>query len=143
MLFRVEKRSLLDVLDKEPIEGWVLFTQSSYWWSRFLKKGFSHCSLLIRKEDIWVMMSPSLGFAQIHLLPVGVTLKNIIPNVSCMIRFKVWATRKRYRLPWVISPFTCVEQIKAFLGIRNPVILTPYQLFKHLGGHDGRVTGYK
>jgi len=51
----------------------------------------------------------------------------------CKVNFDHLDT-DRIRLPWVFGPWTCVEQIKALVGIRAPWVLTPRQLWKHLRG---------
>ena len=38
----------------------------------------------------------------------------------------------RVRHPWILGLLTCVEGVKAVLGIRRPWILTPWQLARHL-----------
>jgi len=53
-----------------------------------------------------------------------------------VLNFRLPARFVRSRPPVAppIAPFTCVEAVKRLLGLRAPWVLTPYQLYRHLGG---------
>ena len=82
----------------------VFEDDDKHWWSWFLQSGIRHCYLFnaIDKNDI------------------------ITPN-SIVIGYK---SRPVKRSLFMLN--TCVGHAKQLLGINNPLILTPYQLFKYL-----------
>ncbi len=132
MLYRVEKLPLLQVVGKHRIEGYVVFYQSKRWWNIFFKKGFSHASIIIKKKGLYVWIEPSLPFTDVEVLPFGVNLKEFFPEDARFVKFSRWRTIDSVRIPYIFSVFTCVEQIKSFLGLKNPLLLTPRQLFREL-----------
>lgn len=137
MLYEVESRSLLEVAGKQRVEGYIIFKQSSRWWGRLFKKDFSHCFALVRQDGLWVQVDPSLSVLAVNVLPVGVPLRKMFPDCAKFVRFKRWIPENLVRTPWLLVPLTCVEQMKSLLGVRNPLLLTPYQLFKHLEKSNG------
>lgn len=101
----------------------------THWWTRFLKKGFYHCALLLGNGREWILIDPLVHFTDM------IVLKNV--------KIREVMADKGYRLvrttpvvppirSAVLRPATCVETVKRFLGINQPKIWTPYQLFKFL-----------
>lgn len=99
-----------------------------HWWMSFLKKGFYHCFLVMEQDNKWIAIDPVLGWTDL-----------IFSEEDLTNHF----TRMGYRLIYAdvkipekqeahLRPLTCVETVKRFLGIQNPMIFTPYQLFKYL-----------
>lgn len=99
------------------------------WWMRFLKKGFCHCALLLGNGREWILIDPLIHMTDVIVLkntPIRRVLKEngyrLVRTTPCIppisgVRFR---------------PLTCVEVVKRFLGINQPKIWTPYQLFKFL-----------
>ena len=99
------------------------------WWMRFLKKGFYHCLLIMGNGREWVLIDPLVHFTDLIILKKSNFLDTLKEKGYRVVRTTptippVCATR--------IRPLTCVETIKRFLGIKDPGIWTPYQLFKFL-----------
>lgn len=120
---------------KSFAEYYVVFTQSQVSLP-FLDKDFSHCYAMKWDGYNWVMLSPALGFTDVHILPeFDEDIRVILADEPYTDIIRVSARRKlnRWRTPWPVL-FTCVEQIKALLGISAWWIFTPRQLYKHLGG---------
>jgi len=102
----------------------------------FIDRGFSHCYAMKWDGYNWMMINPALGFTDIFILPsydpdIRVALAD--EPYTDIIRVSAWRKINRWRTPWPVA-FTCVEQIKAVLGISAWWIITPKQLYKHLGG---------
>ena len=103
--------------------------QPTRWWMHFLKKGFYHCALVLGNGRDWILIDPLVHFTDLIVLR----------DINILDAFK----NKEYRLirttpqipkltPVQFRPLTCVETVKRFLGIYQPKIWTPYQLFKFL-----------
>lgn len=86
----------------------------------------------------WLVVQPRVNIVQVKVL-----LKCQYPVINCIaakedkvIKVKAYPSLEpRGRLNW----FTCVEQIKALIGINSVWTLTPKQLYNGLiGGKYGR-----
>lgn len=94
-----------------------------HWWSRFLHPEIKHCYLLIQDGETWYAANKSThGF---EVIPVD----NVSDIVTESIVIKS-ALENGRRTLFMLN--TCVGYTKALMGISNPFILTPYQLYKHL-----------
>ena len=98
-------------------------------WLRFLKPGFRHCFVALRRGDTWLIYNPLSHQTEIDALPCtgedglaqwfrsqGLT---VIP----------WIIRPapRRAAPW--RPYSCVEAVKRVLGIHSKRVFTPFQLY--------------
>ena len=102
----------------------------------FIKREFSHCYAVKWTISGWVALNPALGFSELFVL------ESVDPDIRValagakytdIIRVSAWRKTRTWRTPWPVA-FTCVEQIKALLGISAWWVLTPRQLHKYLGG---------
>jgi hypothetical protein len=115
---------------------------------RLLKPGFRHVFVVLplprqagRGEGAggWISVDPLIDRMELALHPPwpvhqlagwfraqGLTVLNLFLPVP--------AARQHPPLAPPIAPFTCVEAVKRLLGLRAPWVLTPYQLYRHLGG---------
>ena len=99
------------------------------WWMRFLKKGFYHCALVLGNGRDWILIDPLVHFTDLIILKNAPVLKTLKEKGYRVIR----TTPQIPDLtPVQFRPMTCVEVVKRFLGINQPKIWTPYQLFKFL-----------
>ena len=129
MLCRPEKISLLETQGKLPLEGYVIYSNSDKWWRRFLGE-YAHCSLIMRRGAVWVWYQPALGFDEVVIM--GNDWRDYFTDAVEVQKFRVWRTINRYRVPHLLQPITCVEKVKAFLGISSFWVLTPKQLQRRL-----------
>ena len=109
--------------------------RKTFWWTRFLKKGFHHCFLLglIRKEeDLYVLVDHVWGLTDIAILKDKDVLKKIADFGYVPVPVKVPEQTRAGRKGYMFIPFTCVETVKHFLGINTFKVITPYQLFKYI-----------
>lgn len=100
-----------------------------FWWMHFLKKGFYHCFIILGNGYHWILIDSLSHFTD------AIILKNVdIPKSLNDLGYRVicCTTAEPARSKAFLMPFTCVETVKRFLGIKNRFILTPYQLYKFL-----------
>lgn len=113
-----------------PAFAYVAFGgQPTHWWTRFLKKGFYHCVLILGNGHEWCVIDPLIHFTDFIIVKTlhieaffsekGYQLVRTTPAIPSKIKF-------------YLRPYTCVETVKRFLGISAPNLWTPYQLFCHL-----------
>lgn len=139
-MIRTKPDSFLSAPRGRWVEVWVVFTRPErpYWWARFLKPGFGHTYLLMQTAGRWVVLNygvDALCLAVTHI-PAYASLGEFVKPGDTVVRVRA-ELRERYRVPWVFGPLTCVEMVKAVLGIRSPWILTPHQLYRRI--RSGRV----
>ena len=110
------------------------------WWNHFLHPQALHVFALKWTGRYWVMVHPRISYLEVQVLydyeredEVMQIVENMDVIGMCRVDFDHLDT-DRIRLPWVFGPWTCVEQIKALVGVRAPWVLTPRQLWKHLRG---------
>lgn len=101
----------------------------SHWWMNFLKKGFYHCALVLGNGREWVLIDPLVQITDLIVLKKAPVL-DILKQKGYQLIQTTPCTPKSTRI--LFRPLTCVETVKRFLGINQPKIWTPYQLFKFL-----------
>lgn len=115
------------------MKAWVVFSgQTDVPWLRVLRPGFRHCFVLLHDGSDWLSVDPMLHYTdvQIHRAPPGFDLPRWLESRGQIV---VSATIHRGLLrpaPW--SLFSCVEAVKRVLGLRAPLVFTPWQLYRHL-----------
>lgn len=137
-LKQTPRESLLDAWDLVKVDWYIVFEHGDMPWrlAKLLKPGFRHCWAVRYDGHEWIMFHPHLGYTDIQVVAAGpgCTIFDIVPaGYSAIIQVNAWQKVGRIRqlLP---TFFTCVEQIKALLGIRAGFVFTPWQLFKLLKG---------
>lgn len=103
------------------------------WWARPLH--YQHCYLAQPSGDNTLVLHHEGLFLRTEILPESLGL-----HLHRMMRDKAvvaWTTRRRAiaSRPMLRPPMTCVEVVKAALGIAAPWIFTPRQLERHLICH--------
>jgi len=141
----LKHNSLVDTWEKSFTDWYVVFEHGDmpYWWAKYLHPGIRHCWALRWDGFNWIAINPKLGHTDVSVLPYyePSDIKNIYIDTDCsvIIHAKVWRESKRIRNPYPTA-ISCVEQIKALLGIRSWSLFTPYQLFNYLLGEKyGRI----
>lgn len=111
-----------------------------HWWNYFLHPRALHVFALKWTGNHWVMIHPRISYLEVQVLyeyELEEDIAHIAENMEivgmCRVDFDHLDT-DRIRLPWIFGPWTCVEQIKALVGVRAPLVVTPRQLWKHLRG---------
>jgi hypothetical protein len=114
-------------------QAWVAFCgRADLAWLRLLKPGFRHCFVVLNDGRHWITLDPLACFTEVEVQPVPADFD--LPGWYrarglTVVRAVV---RRSVRRPVAWAPFTCVEAVKRVLGIREPRVLTPWQLYRHL-----------
>jgi hypothetical protein len=103
---------------------YAVFTAArEHWWCRWLHPLYQHCYLIKADAGRWIVYGKtSEGLDLMTLDEFSASEGNVI-----VAKAKV---RDNHRSLFMLN--TCVGHIKQAIGIRNPFILTPYQLYKYL-----------
>lgn len=130
------RESLLDVADQTYVEWYLVFCESDrlYWWNRFLKRGYTHVYAVRWDGYNWISVSPNIGCLGVEILPcIDPDPKNLFQTTKCsdILHINVWIQLNRSRSLWP-TQFTCVEIVKALIGVRAWHVFTPWQLHKYL-----------
>ena len=101
----------------------------THWWTKFLKKGFYHCFLIMGNGFDWILIDPVWNFTDL----IFIRNKNLLSIIKEK-GYKLLRTTPHLTLrsKGHFRPLTCVETVKRFLGISEPKIWTPYQLFQFI-----------
>lgn len=119
----------------------VCFTYADrpYWWTRILKPGFSHCYVLKEVEGGYILLNPCFAAIDLQFIPYGQKFPPYLDKPTIVVKIHTTVNQDRKRP--LIQAVTCVEFVKALLGIRRWPLWTPYQLYRYLlGGNDGQQT---
>ena len=126
--YRHRMQSLLSLNGKDKVKATLIFRQANYskilnW---FLKEGFSHVLVVIHKPYADVLIDPRIGYTEVTVYPPNTDFSNWGEKITVTVEAEV------ARLRGIFGLLNCVEQVKAFLGIRDKFIFTPYQLYRKL-----------
>ena len=107
-------------------------------WLRLLKPGFRHCFVLLRTRGNWLYYDPMAHYtfaSAIGTYPL-LGLLRVFRRRGCRLRL----ARPRVPPPRAQAwrPYTCVEAVKRVLGLREPWVLTPWQLYRCLNRRRGK-----
>jgi hypothetical protein len=119
---------------------WIAFGgEADQPWLRALRRGFRHCFAALRDDAGWTVLEPLSGRLVVARLPVtgDFDLPRFYRRAGLRVvgPFLPEAPRAQH-LP-VLAPLTCVGLCRALLGPGAPFALTPYGLFRALGGAIG------
>ena len=135
MLAQCEKQSLLETANRHHIDGFLVYSAGLHWWSRLFNP-LGHVSLIVRKGKNHIWVEPLTSFSDLVYLPEGAQWRGCFDDRAVVQQFRFWRETKGYRCPHLLQPFTCVEQVKAFLGIRRWWVFTPKQLWRYIDGQS-------
>jgi hypothetical protein len=105
-----------------------------FFW-RFLKPGFQHVQAWMKfADDLWIQVDGCLEalFVKPYDLPPWALTNNTEKYKPTFLPLQRRITLGKVREPFHFGPVTCVDLTKALLGIRAPLVRTPWQLYKHL-----------
>lgn len=136
----VRRVSLLDLADREAISWYVCYTnrENPRFWNRFLKPEYQHVQLRKpyffgpeMRDVLWLVVDPGLSH-------VSVTVRGpdaapwTDPEIKHVQRVEAAPDWRRVRQWFFFGPITCVEIVKAYLGISSHTVRTPFQLFNYI-----------
>ncbi len=114
-------------------KAWLVCTnQTDLKTLKFFKKGFRHCFIVIHDGAHWISVDPMSNQMEIivHNVEPDFDLPSWLRTRGHKIIEAPLAQRINKAAPVML--FTCVEACKRILGIRNMLILTPWQLYQHI-----------
>ena len=137
--------SLLDTAGLKVRDWYVVYhpRQPYFRFTKYLKQGFRHVELARpiyygpRIEDVaWQHVLPTFEMLDVELSTDPRPPWTRCPQSTVQ---KVTATRPLYSVrSWLdIGPPTCVEFVKAALGVRAFWVRTPWQLYKYIRKRGG------
>lgn len=101
-------------------------------WLRLLRPGFRHCFVLLRSNGQWLYYDPMMHYtfaAVVGVYPI-LDLLRFFRDSGCRWRLVRPSLPEPQPQSW--RPYTCVEAVKRVLGLRQPWVLTPWQLYCRL-----------
>ena len=111
----------------------VAFTgQATLAWLRLLRPGFRHCFVLLRARGQWLYYDPMSHFTFASIIgnyPLPVMMR-AFRAAGCRLRLIRPRTPPRRAQAW--RAYTCVEAVKRVLGLQEPWVLTPWQLYRRI-----------
>lgn len=121
--------------DAAPLRAWVAFSgQTDRPWLRILRPGFRHCYALLHDGRRWLSVDPMLNHMELRVydhVPEDFDLPQWLrARGQIVVEAPVDHSRRR---PAPFAVFTCVEAVKRVLGLHRFSIMTPWQLYRHLG----------
>lgn len=103
---------------------YVVFTPcGDHWVCKYLHPDFRHCYLIKAEHGRWIVYGKCADGLDLLTLPDF----SASDGNKTVVKAEV---KDHERGLFMLN--TCVGHIKQALGIRNPFILTPYQLYTHL-----------
>lgn len=105
-------------------------------WLRLLRPGFRHCFAALGDEAGWTVLEPLSGRLLVARLPVpgGFDLPAFYRRAGLRVLGPFAPAAPRWRALPPFAPFNCVALCRALLGPGAPFALTPFGLFRALGG---------
>lgn len=116
---------------------WLVFGgEADQPWLRMLRPGFRHCFAALADEAGWTVIEPLSGRLLVARLPVpaGFHLPGFYARAGLSVLGPFLASAPFARRLPAIAPLSCVSVCRALLGPDAPFALTPYGLFRALGG---------
>lgn len=103
---------------------YVVFTgDDRHWWSPALHETIRHCYIMMPDGGRWIIHGKSTRYFDLF------TCEEHPFKIEDVIVVKA---KRRHSKRGLLMLNTCVGHAKQILGINDPFILTPYQLFKRL-----------
>jgi len=108
-------------------EVYVIFKgDRGRWWSRFLHTKIRHCFIIEPSLGKYIVYEKDADKMMVYNVE---HINDIIGPTDITVSYM-----KEIQTQPLLMLNTCVGYTKQFLGIRNPFIWTPYQLYKHIKG---------
>jgi hypothetical protein len=118
-------------VDSQCTKYYVVFTDSDIKRAKWMKPNFRHCYLIRKDFDcLWTIVSG--GWNQLSITQESAlenTIDDILPHECTVVEYDAEIS---YKMAHTLNISSCVGVVKYMLGINKHLILTPYQLYKHL-----------
>lgn len=124
-------------LSSSPTRWYVVFTSADRWrwWDVTTRRGFSHVYALRWDGWNWILFNPHAGYTDVEIVAGAdeKALHLLVDPGATVLEVQAFRRQDQLRGRWWAGPMTCVEQVKALLGLPVGWIFTPWQLYRHLG----------
>lgn len=135
-----------------PTRWYLVFceVERRRWWDRVFRTrpGFSHVYALRWDGWNWILYNPHVAYTDVAIIaaPSENALHLLVEPDATVVEVEAYRAKRRIRGRWWVGPMTCVEQVKALLGLPVGRIWTPWQLYRYLvedcaHGHQTENTG--
>jgi len=110
------------------------------WWQRPLRRGFRHVWACRSDGPRRTLQVEHVG-TRLCIRVEDLPLTDVLAAARVVAAPAMLAARQPEHRPRAVlrGPMSCVETCKALLGIRDPLVLTPRQLWNHCRAHGARV----
>lgn len=99
---------------------------------RWLRAGFRHCFCLLRRPVGWIVCDPLKSRTHLDVI-MPYDEHDLLLNYSQKkLTALVGHCLDAHPKIEFLRPLTCVEIVKRVVGLRAPMVWTPYQLFRAL-----------
>ena len=101
----------------------VFCNDSKHWWSPILHPTIRHCYVIKPENGAWLVYAKTTKGVEMYLTD---DVTHVVEN-DIIVKAVIRESRRG-----LLMLNTCVGYTKQVLGINNPFILTPYQLYRYL-----------
>lgn len=125
-------------LESAPTRWYVIFCNAERlcWWDVLFRTraGFSHAYALRWDGFNWLLFNPDAAFTEVAIMPGRSEndLQSLVEPDATIVEVEAFRRVGRIRGRWWAGPMSCVEQLKALLGLPAGRIWTPWQLYCYL-----------
>ena len=121
----------------KTVECYVIFTKTklNHWIFRLLDPYFQHCYIVQQDYGLWIILNStnSITTVRTELVDDYPHIRTLCPG-SVILPVTAKVHENNYK--WHLGINSCVDVCKGFLGIKNWLIWTPYQLYNYLKGNN-------
>jgi hypothetical protein len=124
--------------ESDPTRWYLVFCDAERlcWWDILFRTraGFSHVYALRWDGFNWLLFNPDAAFTEVAIMPGRSenALQSLARPGATIVEVEAFRKAGRIRGRWWIGPMTCVEQLKALLGLPAGRVWTPWQLYRYL-----------
>ena len=128
-------------LESSPTRWYLVFTEAEAltWWDALFRTraGFRHVYALRWDGFNWLLYNPDAAFTEVAIMPGRSenALHTLVEPDATIVEVEAFRKTGTIRGRWWIGPMTCVEQIKALIGLPVGRVWTPWQLYQYLMEH--------
>lgn len=110
----------------------VFHDAGGHWADRWLKRGFRHVFTCIVANGKWVRLDARNGQPVVEIVARAEYWLDEFYETQGYAVVKTERVERPSRWPLICA--NCVGMAKVVLGVRASRVVTPWQLFRHLGG---------
>lgn len=101
----------------------------------WLRRGYRHCFCLIQCPVGWLVCDPLKAATRLDVITAYDELELLAHYGRLGMQAIAGDRLPTDGRPSFVRPLTCVELVKRIVGLRDPAVWTPYQLYRALRSH--------